>query len=124
MTAKVMAAKVGTVPRDCENCGKGLFTSRLGNQCLYCGHRTESISSQFTNRAIQFLVANSAIWLAIAFDVFRLSLGIGIGTTAATGFCLFGGLILRRWLSMMGDWIAVALTALVVLLFLQVGASQ
>ena len=119
-----MTAKVATIPQNCENCGKGLYSTRLGNQCLYCGHRTESISAQFTNRAIQFLVANSLIWLVIAFNMFRLGVGVGIGTTFATGFCLFGGLIMRRWLSMMGDWIAVGVTAAVVLLVLQAGAPQ
>jgi hypothetical protein len=122
MTA--VTAKTGNLPRTCENCGKGLYTARLGNQCLYCGHRSELISAQFTRRAIQFLVANSLVWLAVAFEVFRLNAGIGLVTTAATAFCLFGGLLLRRWLSMKGDWIAVALTALMVFLFLHAATPQ
>ena len=119
-----MTPKTVSIPKNCENCGKGLYAARLGNQCLFCGHLTHSISSQLTQRLIQFFVANALVWLSIIFGVFRLDPGVGVATTVATAFCLFGGLLLRRFLSMKGDWIAVGLTALMVFLFLHVGTPQ
>ena len=115
-----MSTSTSRGPEHCENCGKQLYRTRLGNQCLFCGHHTESVSTQFTQRAIHFLIANTLVWLAIAVGFARLSVGIGIIITACTAFCLFGGLILRRWLSMKGDWIAVGLTAVMVFMFLHV----
>ena len=98
-------------PKQCERCGKDLHRLRSESQCIYCGHRTETLTAQFTNRAIQFLVGNAVVWLAIAFGVARLSMSVGFATTIGTAFCLFGGLLLRRYMSLAGDWIAVALTA-------------
>jgi hypothetical protein len=82
------------------------------------------MSAQFIQRGIQFLIGNALIWSAIVFEVFRLNVSVGIMTTAGSAFCLFGGLILRRWLSMFGDWIAVGLTALMAFLFLQMAGPQ
>ena len=115
-----MSTSTNTGPDHCENCGKHLYRTRLGNQCLFCGHRTESLAAQFAQRGIHFLIANSVVWLAVVLGFARLNVAIGIITTAATAFCLFGGLILRRWLRMTGDWIAVGLTAVMVFMFLHV----
>jgi hypothetical protein len=82
------------------------------------------MSTQFVQRGAQFLIGNSLLWLAIVFEVFRISVAAAFLTTAASGFCLFGGLLLRRRMSMTGDWIALALTALAAFLLLNTAGQS
>jgi hypothetical protein len=76
------------------------------------------MSMQFTQRGIQFLIGNSLLWLAVMFEFFRIGTAAAVMISAGTAFCLFGGLMLRRWLSVTGDWIAVGVTALVAFIVL------